>query len=376
MAEPKLRSAAAPTTAAQQARNVAIPTIAAVAVIVALQHAQAVLIPIALGILVSYMLSPLVATLARWHLPRVVGAGVAVTLLVGLLGVGVYTTTDDVMEIVASVPEAAQRIRDRVRAQRRDREGPLQQVQSAATEIEKAAQEAAQPVTAPAGVQKVQVVEPALNASDYLWMGGVGLAGFLGQFTVILFLVYFLLVTGDLYKRKIVAIAGRDPRQKHATIRILDEIHQQIESFIRVQVFTSLIVGLVTMAALWAFGVRQYVVWGILAGIFNSIPYMGPIVVTAGLGVVTFLQFDDLLKTAWVCGTAFAITSLEGFLLTPALMSRASQMNPVAIFIGLLFWTWVWGIWGTILAVPMLMMLKAICDHIDGLQPFGELLGE
>jgi predicted PurR-regulated permease PerM len=357
-------------------RDAAIGVIAIILVVLALQYAQSVLIPIALGILISYALGPFVITLDRWYLPRYVGAGLAIALLVGALGVGVYTTSDDVMQIVASVPQAAHRIRDRVRAQRRQPDGPLQQVQSAATEIEKAAQEATHPTPAPAGVQKVQVVEPTFDASDYLWMGGVGLVGFLGQFTIILFVAYFLLVTGDLYKRKIVAIAGRDPQQKRITIEILEEISEQIESFIRVQVFTSFIVGVVTMVALWAFGVRQYVVWGVLAGLFNTIPYIGPLVVTTGLGIVTFLQSDDLIKTAWVCGTAFLITTLEGYLLAPALMSRAARMNPVAIFIGLLFWTWVWGIWGTILAVPMMMMLKAICDHIDGLQAFGELLGE
>jgi len=94
------------------------------------------------------------------------------------------------------------------------------------------------------------------------------------------------------------------------------------------------------------------------------------------LGVVAFLQFDDLVQTSIVCAVTFAITALEGFLLTPMLMGRAAQMNPVAIFIGLLFWSWMWGIWGTVLAVPMLMMLKAVCDHVEDLQPIGELLGE
>ena len=88
------------------------------------------------------------------------------------------------------------------------------------------------------------------------------------------------------------------------------------------------------------------------------------------------VQFNELPKTASICAVTMAITSLEGWLLTPALMSRAAQMNPVAIFVGLLFWSWVWGIWGAVLAVPMLMMIKAICDHIDDLQPVGELLGE
>jgi predicted PurR-regulated permease PerM len=156
----------------------------------------------------------------------------------------------------------------------------------------------------------------------------------------------------------------------------MDEINHQISSFLRVQVITSAVVAVATSLALWWFGVEQAVVWGILAGIFNSIPYLGPIVVTGALGVVTFMQFDDVVKTLYVCGATLAITSLEGWLLTPALMSRAAQMNPVAIFVGLLFWSWVWGVMGTILAVPMLMTLKAICDRVEDLQPIGELLGE
>jgi predicted PurR-regulated permease PerM len=266
--------------------------------------------------------------------------------------------------------------------QRDQRGGALEKVQQAATEIDKAAQEASRSTEASKppprtdGVQQVEVVPPPFKASDYLWSGGVGLLGFAGQFVLILFLVYFFLVTGDLYKRKLVKIAGPTLTQKKITVQILDDINQQIESFMRVQVFTSFIVAVATGAALWWFGVEQYVVWGLLAGIFNSIPYVGPLLVTGGLGVVTFVQFDDVLKTVYVCAVTFAITSLEGFILTPMLMGRAAQMNPVAIFVGLLFWSWTWGLWGTVLAVPMLMMLKAICDHIEDLRPIGELLGE
>jgi predicted PurR-regulated permease PerM len=114
----------------------------------------------------------------------------------------------------------------------------------------------------------------------------------------------------------------------------------------------------------------------LLAGIFNSIPYLGPVIVTGGLAVVSFMQFDNMLTSAYIAFATLAITSLEGWLLAPALMSRAAQMNPVAIFVGLLFWTWVWGVMGTILAVPMMMMLKAICDRVEDLQPVGELLGQ
>jgi predicted PurR-regulated permease PerM len=274
------------------------------------------------------------------------------------------------------VPTAARRLLDRVKTSRRGDEGALEKVQRAAKEIDKAAAAAADPVPTPSGVQRVQVVEPAFRATEYLWAGGRNVAAFFGQFAIVLFLVFFLLVTGDLFKRKLVKIAGPTLTKKKVTVQIMDDINRQISSFLRVQVLTSLLVGALTAIVLWYFGVRQYIIWGVLAGIFNSVPYLGPIGVTAGLGVVVFMQFDDLVRTMYVCGLTLAITSLEGWLLTPALMSRAAQMNPVAIFVGVLFWSWVWGVWGTILAVPMMMMTKAICDRVEDLQPIGELLGE
>ena len=367
-------------------RNLALTVVAVLAVILVLQYAQSVLIPIVLGILISYGLAPFVAGLQRLRVPRAIGAAVAVTLLVGGCGLGMYTLSDQAMAIVSDVPEAAQRLRDRVRENRRKPGGAIAKVQQAASEIDKAAQEAAAPTPAESqsarrtdastGVQRVEIVDPPFRASAYLWSSGQTLVGFATQLVLVLFLVYFFLVTGDLYKRKVVKIAGPTLTRKKITVQILDEINEQIESFMRVQVFTSCVVAVATGLALWWFGVEHPIIWGLLAGIFNSIPYLGPIVVTGGLGVVTFMQFDDLIKTAYVCGVAFAITSLEGFLLTPTLMGRAAQMNPVAIFVGLLFWSWIWGIWGTVLAVPMLMMLKAVCDHVEDLQPVGELLGE
>jgi predicted PurR-regulated permease PerM len=297
-----------------------------------------------------------------------------------MLAGGVYGLSGQALQIVRQVPEASQRLRERFRAQERT-PGALGEVQKAATELQKTAEVASQtsegrrePGTA--AVQKVQIVEPAFDARNTLYWGGMNLLTASGQFAVIMFLVYFFLVTGDLYKRKIVKIAGPALWQKKLTVQILDEINSQISSFIRVQLFTSLVVAVATAAVLWYFGVNQYIIWGLLAGVFNSIPYLGPIAVSGGLAVVAFMQFDDVGRALVVAGAAFVITSLEGFLLTPALMGRAARMNPVAIFVGLLFWGWIWGVWGAVLAVPMLMMIKAVCDHIEDLQPVGELLGE
>jgi predicted PurR-regulated permease PerM len=357
-------------------QTVTLATIAFVGVILLLHYAQTLLIPIVIGILVSYVLGPAVTSMAKRRIPRFIGAGIVITLLCGGVGAGVYTLSDDALAIVESAPDAARRLADRVKWHRRHQEGALQKVERAATEIEQAAQAAAQPVQGVSGVTKVQIVEPPFSAREYLWSGGAGLVWLLGQATMVIFLVYFLLVTGDLYKRKLVKIAGPTLTRRKITVQIMDEINVQISSFLRVTVLTSALVAVVTGAALWWFGVHNYVLWGLLSGIFNSIPYLGPFVVTGGLAIVAFLQFDNLLLTAYICGIALAITSLEGFLLTPALMSRAARMNPVAIFVGLLFWSWVWGVWGTILAVPLLMAIKSVCDRVEDLRPIGELLGE
>ena len=190
-----------------------------------------------------------------------------------------------------------------------------------------------------------------------------------------MFLTLFILGTGDMYKRKLVRIAGPTLTRKKLTVQILDEINTQIGQFIRAQVMANIIVAVVTALVLWWLGVEHYVVWGLVAGVFNSIPYFGPALVTAALGVVAFLQFDDVVRTLYVCAAAATITALEGMVLQPALMSRASQINPVAIFVGLLIWSWLWGLWGTVLAVPILMMMKAVSDRVESLQPLGELLG-
>jgi predicted PurR-regulated permease PerM len=366
------------TAPALGVRNLALTIVAVVTVVLFLQYAEPVLIPIVIGILLSYVLGPLVDSLARHGVPRWAGAALVILLLVGGLGVATYQLAPQVLSIVEEMPNATRRLLERSKFSRTPQqdESALEKVQRAATEIDKAAAAAAEPAPTQRGVTRVQIVEPAFRATDYLYAGGKNVISFAGQLAMVLFLVFFLLLTGDLFKRKLVRIAGPTLTKKKVTVQIMDDINRQISGFLRVQVLTSVLVAVATGIALWFFGVRQFVVWGALAGIFNSVPYLGPLIVTGGLGTVVFIQFDDLWKTAYICGIALAITSLEGWLLTPTLMSRAAQMNPVAIFVGLLFWSWVWGVWGTILAVPMMMTAKAICDRVEDLQPVGELLGE
>jgi predicted PurR-regulated permease PerM len=358
-------------------RSAALTVVATLLVILVLQQAQEVLIPIVLAVLISYALDPLVWALTKRRVPRGLAAILVLAAALGAAGATAYSLSDEAMAIVEELPQAARQFRREWQDSRRHAEpGPIEKVQKAATEIEKTAAATAPEGAAPRGVMRVQIEEPAFRASDYLWWGSVNAAAFAGQATLILFLVYFLLLSGDGFKRRLVKIAGPTLTRKKITVQILDEINARIERFLAVQVATSLIVAAATWLALSWLGLENAAIWGLVAGVFNSIPYFGPVIVTGGLSVVAYLQFEDVGLTAMAAGIALVITSLEGWLLTPALMGRAASMSPVAIFIGLLFWSWVWGVWGMILAVPMLMIIKAICDYIEDLMWIGELLGE
>jgi predicted PurR-regulated permease PerM len=357
-------------------RSVSLTVLTVVAIVLMLQYAQAVIIPIVLGLLISYALDPIVHAMERARVPRPIGAAVlliAVTSGIGWLG---YGLRDQATDIVNELPQAARRLRQRLEHERPKQASAIQQMQKAATELEKAATAAAPAADASSGAQRVVVEPPPFNITDYIMTGSIGVATAFGQVVLILFLVYFLLASGDLYRRKLVKIAGPSLSEKKVPLQILFEIDRQIEMFLLVQVFTSVIVAIATWLAFRSLGLQQAAVWGVVAGVFNSIPYLGPVIVTGVTSGVAFLQFDSIRMALLVGGVSLAITSLEGFLLTPWLTSRAARMNAVAVFVNILFWGWIWNVWGMLLAVPMLMVVKAVCDHIEDFKPVGELIGE
>jgi predicted PurR-regulated permease PerM len=355
-------------------RSVALTVLAFAATMYLLHWAQEAFIPIVLSILISYALEPIVVTFMKIRLPRVVAAALVVVLTGGAIGYGIYSLSDDAGAIVAQLPEAAQRLRRTM--QRDNTPGPIEQVQEAAKELQKTADEAAGSNPAPRNVTRVQIEEPAINVRQYVTWGSTGLVVFAGQATLVFFFVFFLLASGDMFKRKLVKLAGPSLEKKKITVQILDEINRQIARFLLVRVLTSAAVGVATWIAFSMIGLKQAALWGVLAGIFNSVPYFGPVIVAFSTAIIGFLQFGNVAMAAYVAGVSLVITSVEGWLLTPWLTSKTAQTNEVAMFIGLIFWSFVWGIWGTLLAVPMLVAVKAYCDHIEDLKPVGELLGE
>lgn len=359
-------------------RNASLVVLAVLASLYALQAASSVFVPVLLGVMFSYAMTPLVNRLVQWHVPRGLAAALLLISLVGGTGWLAWSLADDAVEMIETLPQAAQKLRQGIERLRRGGSvTTIETVQQAANEIERAAEEpiaAAKPP--PRGVARVQIEKPPFNIKDHLWPGAVGLAAGTAQALVVVFITFFLLASGDTFRRKMVRIAGPSFSEKRSTLQALDEIDTQIQRYLLVQVVTSALVGVATWLVFAWIGVSNAAVWGVAGFALNFIPYLGSIVFTGGAMLFGFVQFGSLEMTALVGGASLLINTLEGYALTPWLTGKASRMNPVAIFVGVLIWGWLWGLWGLFLAVPILMVIKAVCDRVEGFEPLGELLAE
>jgi predicted PurR-regulated permease PerM len=357
-------------------RSMSLVVLTALALLATLRWASPFFIPLMLGFMFSYALSPVVNWLQRLHIPRAISAGVLIIGILGGGGAAVSSFSEDANQLIESLPDAAKKLRDSMHARSGDgAHTPLGTVQKAAAQLEQAAQEAATPSPAARGVQRVMIEKPRFDIQDHLWNGTLGLVSLVGQITVVIFLTYFLLVSGDTFRRKLVKLAGPSLSNKKITVQALDEITQQIQRYLLVQLLSSVVVGLATALAFWALGLKHAAVWGIAAAILNLVPYIGSAVVAGAAALVAFLQFGEFNMTLTIAGASLAIHTVQGNLIVPWLTSRTGSMNPVAVFIGVLGWGWLWGFWGLLLGIPILMGVKAVCDRVEDLKPVGELLG-
>lgn len=362
---------------ATETRSVRVPLLilALCAATAMLQWAAPVLLPVVLSVLLFYALDPIVDRVEKLHVPRLAASFFVVLALVGGLGAGGYALWPQFDAVVRDIPDGAARLRTTFREQRQQpRDSLLQRVQDAAKAIDSAAAEVGEPAAKTPGVLKVEVQQP-FRASDVLWSSGRSVIGSAGQAVTILFLTIFLLNEDDSFKRKLVN-RMETMGNKRVTVKILNDIAAQIENFIWVQAATSAFVAIVTAVALAWLDVKQPIVWGLFAGVLNIVPYFGPLIVSAVLAAVAFLQFGEIGSALTVAAITMAITTFEGMFLTPHLIGKAAALNSVAIFLAIAFWSWAWGVPGMLLAVPILMAVKAVCDHVDGLQGLGEFLGE
>ncbi len=324
-----------------------------------LSVAQAFLIPLVVGVIVYFLLRPAVRGLARIRVPESVGALLVLVGLLSVVGVGLYALSYPAANWMALAPQSMRRVETKLRplVQR------VQRLTRTAEQVEKITTVGEQATT-------VELKQPSLGTTLF-----AGLQAFLGGSIIVLSLVYFLLASGDEVLGKIVRALPRLQDRKRA-VDIAREMEKQISSYILLTTATNATFGVVVALAMWAMGMPNPVLWGVVAGLTNFIPYLGGLLCTGILGLAALLTFDSTWRAAAVPMVFFMLNNIEGYLITPVVMGRRFTLNPLVLFVGLLFWYYIWGIAGSLLAVPMMAAFKIFCERVDSLQRLAEFMGD
>ncbi len=357
-------------TARARRVEVAILAIGAIAVVAALKLADAFFVPVVVGIFGAYALRPLVAKLADWHLPEPLAAAVVIALLLASLGGIGYVLRDQASSAVAELPQAAHSIRMRVRALMHDPQpSALGHVKAAAEELKKAASEVSIAPAAPA-----QPAPPTPDMVDRLAANGINALGVLTTLGVALTITLFLLAAGNDFRRKLLRVAGNTLRERRVTVEILDEIDRQIQRYLLVMVATNVALGFVLWGVFTAFGLERAALFAAAVAVLHAIPYLGIVFALALVATVALLQFGSAGAVVGIVLATAAVSTAIGLFLQNWLQGRASQMNPVAVFISVLFFGWLWGGWGLLLGAPLIAIVRTIASRVASLATVNEFL--
>jgi predicted PurR-regulated permease PerM len=352
------------------------PTVlASVAFLYALQWGQGFLVPLLLGILLAYTLNPVVVWLERLHLRRAFGTTLVTCAILTGMAVTAEKVHDEFSNILDELPDSGRKLSRLVASTTSGKDSTLKRIQDVATQIEQATAGKApapaprKPAAAPADGGHIKVI-------DWVWAGSRGLLSFLSQATMVVFLVFFLLLSGDTFKRKLVKLAGPSLTRKKVTLQILDEINSSIQGYMFMLLVTNVLLALLMWLALNFIGLENAGAWAIVAGLLHLMPYFGPLLIVCALSVAAYLQTESLQMVLMVAIASIAIATLVGTVIATWMTGRIARMNPAAVFVSLLFWGWLWGVGGLLLGVPVVVIVKVVAEKIDGLQFVAELLSE
>jgi len=327
-------------------------------VVYALYIARAVLIPLALALFLHFVLMPPLRFLRRLRLPPEAAAGVLLVLLIAVMVLAAARLTAPVQDWVSKTPEALRQVERKLRPWRR----PVQEVS-----------QTAERVTAIASVEtnkapEVVVKEPSA-AETLLSTGGAFLSGL----TVMLILLYFMLAYREAVQRSLIEMVPTFD-DKARTFEVVTDLEKEVSRYLIVNTAINIAVGVVEGLAMWAVGLPNPVLWGVMAGVTNYVPYVGAVVGTAVVAFVSVVTFDTPGLMLLAPTVFYLITAIEGNFITPMILGKRLTLNPLIIFICVLFWGWIWGVAGMFLAIPILASFKIFCDHFPAWQKVGRFL--
>lgn len=340
-------------------RSLVLAGLLVLAVLYTLRFARAFLLPIAFAILLDFLLSPAVRWFRKLRMPEPLGAALVMLALLGAIAGVTYNLAAPAAGWVRRAPETMAEAKKKLAVLRR----PMEQVTEAAEQVQKATDVGGQ------REQQVQVAGPSLTRQFF---GGT--MDMLGLVAIVGFLTYFLLASGDLFLQKLIRVLPQFKDKKRA-VSIARQIEAQVSVHILTTTAINVVLGILTGLAMWLCGMPNAALWGLVAGLLNYMPYVGAIATMAVLGLAALVTFDTLGRALVVPATFFVINMIEANVVTPLILGKQLRLNTVALFIGMMFWWYVWGIPGALMAVPMMAAIKIFCDHFEDLAPVGEFLG-
>lgn len=341
-------------------QTVAVGGLFILGVLFALYAASTVLVPIAVSLLLDFLLSPIIRWFGRHRIKAPIAAAIVMFGALGVIGGTSWMLAGPAAEWVQRAPSTMAQVQNKITHLVK----PIQRLQAAAGRMEQAA------TSGGASAGPAQSAGPTL-ASNVLG----GMAAFVGAATTVFFLTYFLLASGDLFLRKLLSILpGRRDRAK--AIAITSEIESHVSRYLAITMLVNVGLGLATWGVLAALDMPNAALWGAVAGVLNLVPYLGAVLTAVIIAAAALVSYPSV-GAALIPPTAFfALNMIESNVVTPALMGRHFPLNAVVVFGGLLVWGFLWGITGAILAVPLMVTIKVICDHVESLQSVGAFLDD
>ncbi|MBC7791123.1 MAG: AI-2E family transporter [Anaerolineae bacterium] len=358
--EPNLTKTAA-AIESPKSRSVGVTVLAVLALLYTLYFARDFLLPISFALLLSFLLSPLVRILARFRIPPPIGSALVMLALLGILGLGTYELARPVQSWAAKAPGTMAAVQQKLTKLRR----PIERVTETAEQVQNAATDVAGATKA----TEVVVKEPSLTSRIFGTTQRL-----LAASLEVAFLLYFLLAAGDLFLQKLIKVLP-NVRDKRKAVEIARETESSISTYLLTALIVNILEGVVVGFAMWLLGMPNPALWGALVVLLEFIPYVGAAAMVLILGIAAITTFDSLGHALLVPATFLIINLVQANVVSPMLLGHRLALNPVALFVGLAFWFWIWGIPGAFIAVPLLATFKIFCDHIETLASVGEFLG-
>ncbi|MCX7306167.1 MAG: AI-2E family transporter [Hyphomicrobiales bacterium] len=325
----------------------------------ALYFARDFVMPVILAFLLALMLTPIVRFLKKRGVPEAVSATLLVLLSVAAIGGAGYFLSGPIVQLASDAPEIGRRITERLSELRH----PFEKFMAVSHEVEKVAETAQEP-----GVQRVVVAQPGVVSQA----AGNLLSG-LTTAAITFVLSLFLLASGTMFYEKIIQSFTRLSEKKRA-LRIVYDVEREISRYLLTVAVINTGLGIAIGVGLWALGMPNPAVWGVAAAALNFLPYVGALVTILLVAAISIITFDTLSYALLAPAFVVVCNIIEGQVVTPLVVGRRLEINAVAIFIAVAFWSWLWGFVGALIAVPLLVIIKVFCDHFDSWSNVGNFL--